>query len=610
MANLAVTKFPLPEKVFRLMDFLVPVFIHGQTLGPNGDVLKREASWGRVKRNAEKFDVWKAGHNVKNGGRAKGHANGGEAWGPRNEGKKGSVKVGSGPSRHPKDEVGAKTKGKAKEVAGKGQVKDVERVGEKGEREKVKEGLPRNGGTKGSADAEGSGQSNREPTGEGGGKAKGKAKAVAGAARTRAKGEKDGPKEVLPERDNEGSKESKAKGKVAKAGAGASRVRGNGEKETQKEGLPAREDEAGKEVTQNKGKVGVKAKAATHKKATAASVAEDPKGKNRLPEGEPPEPLVHRYGGSMTVAPSKPTKGNQKGRKTRVKLDSVIGDTDDVLPVKGKRKAASVEDEQEDEGKEGEEDDNEDQEEEDEKVAPLDRARALHPLKRAPADYIEVEDKCATCDRLGQRCQWKPEAIKKASPKACWRCHVRKVACHSSFRTSGAAGCVLIDLGTPLGDLADRLIPPPPPAKGVPRAGILGEDIAVPETVGELLVELLATVRATREENRELKREMKIIHDTLGTMNTYDTKHQHDVMEALEALPAVLRPRLPPSPSPVPQHTAPTPQPPSPLPPSTPPMQRLVASSPPPFRTPVLRMLPRIAIPIVNSDRDEPSITP
>ena len=221
----------------------------------------------------------------------------------------------------------------------------------------------------------------------------------------------------------------------------------------------------------------------------------------------------------------------EKGRVTRKKERVPVSDDDEEM-----------------EEEEEEEEDIEDDEESEaaDTKTPLARAQARPTKKkRLPTGdskdlpmHLEVDDKCARCAKLKQKCFWTTEAIKKSGPKACMQCKERKIGCVNGFKNSGP---VLLDLETPLGDLADVLAPAPH-TEGVPRPGVLGESDGVPHTLGELLVELLNTGRTAREENAELRAEVKNLSRTLGTIIRYNQQHHGALMDELAALPSKVGP--------------------------------------------------------------------
>lgn len=266
--------------------------------------------------------------------------------------------------------------------------------------------------------------------------------------------------------------------------------------------------------------------------------------------------------------------GQAKRRKV---LEVVEDDSEDEVAAKTKGKQRERKEESEDEGEE---------------LAPLEKSRRRAESKAPPpppSDCIEVEEKCARCSKLRMSCLWTPDAIKKAGPKACWRCKKAKVGCINSYRGSGPMG---IDLGTPLDDLVDHLAPPVSNAAGVPRSGTAGET-ENPTTLGELLVEVLANTRAVKEENMELKGQMKAMRQALETMMFHNGQSQRQVLDAIKDIPSAPAPVWTP-------RALPT------IPPSSPPRP-----SPRPSHSPSLSPLPLLAKPIqgrlVVSDTEDES---
>jgi len=291
----------------------------------------------------------------------------------------------------------------------------------------------------------------------------------------------------------------------------------------------------GQQLAQGESKGGAK----KGRKNREASEAE---GSEAEGEARNKKAIAHRDGGRMTTSNTRPRGGK------KFKSSSVVNSEEEV-DTKGKRKAAAKAQERVKEvavQEESEEEDEEDEDGEDEDDA-ADKKTVLEQVKargekEIPYGYTAVDDKCGQCTKAGVKCYWAPGAVNKPGPKACLRCNKRKTGCTPKFRSSSA---LLVDLGTPLEeDLIKRFVPPPSASEGIPRAGIEGETSSVPTTLGELLVDILTTVRATQEENRALRKEVDIIHNTLGTTVSYDTKQHSEVMEALQRLPAVLEKKV------------------------------------------------------------------
>lgn len=278
-----------------------------------------------------------------------------------------------------------------------------------------------------------------------------------------------------------------------------------------------------------------------------------------------PKPLVHREGGRMTPTNTHPPKAG--GRQRVVKSVPIVEESGEEgggkVDTKGKRKAAEraqervkavtkVEDEEEDD-EEDPEDEMEDGEHEHKEARASSSKTILERVKERdeakvesnppPSGWItvDVKERCGQCTKSNTDCHWAPGALRKAGPKACWKCKCRKTGCTPHYRGSGP---VQVDLGTPVEDLVQRLVPPASESDGIPRPGIVGEGSEPPTTLGELMIDLLSEIRTLREENRWMKKEVEIIQRTLGTMIAYNAKNQCDVMDRLDGLPGSLDDRL------------------------------------------------------------------
>ena len=476
----------------------------------------------------------------------------------------------------------------------------------------------------------------------------------------RKQGLKDaGPAESGPEDDEEeeGSKAKAPKAAKAKETAKTPRI---------EEGAKAKDAVKTPRVKKEVGKLG---KVAPRKQASKDAGPADlgSEGDKKAAKGKVPAPrvLIHRDGGRMEPTRKRPTAqaAQAKAKGKKVKSRSDVGTTDEEgevrargngklvgvvltkpqrkprvdesdaevpeeekvparrirLPkvvrddseseaapkTKGKQKAVGEDTRQRQRKEESEE-------EEEEEVSPLERARQRAESKAPappPADCIEVEDKCARCTKMKTTCLWTPEAIKKAGPKACWRCKMKKVGCINSYRSSGP---VPIDLGTPLEDLVDHLSPPVSNAAGVPRSGTAGE-AENPTTLGELLVEVLANTRAVKEENMELKGQMKALRQAFDSMVAHNAQSHRQVLDAIKDIPPAPAPApVPiartwePITFPIPSSPIALPKPTSPitLPNPTPTLQGRIALSPSPPPVLVLPQPMRGRL-VISDDEDE-----
>jgi hypothetical protein len=364
------------------------------------------------------------------------------------------------------------------------------------------------------------------------------------------------------------------------------------EKEVAKAKDVVKTPRVGKDVGKGKNKGKTAEQKQVDKDAGPAVSASEGEGEEKSAKAKapPPKELVHRDGGRMTVTRRKPVV-QVKTRGKEIKSRSEVGTTDEEGEVRAKANAGAegagrkkpqrkpradesdAEEPEEERNQRGRkkvqkiaEDDSESEatpktkgkqkavgedtrqrkrkeesEEEVEEVTPLERARQRAESKAPappPADCIDVEDKCASCAKMNTSCLWTREAIKKAGPKACWRCKTRKIGCINSYRSSGP---VVVDLATPLEDLVDHLSPPVSNAAGVPQSGIAGE-AENPTTLGELLVEVLANIRAVKEENMELKGQMKAMQQAFDSMSVHNGQSHRQVLDAIKDLPTVPAP--------------------------------------------------------------------
>jgi hypothetical protein len=575
----AFQNYHMDDGSYRLLDALISTFDKGQTEGPRGEVVLN-ADLDRVTRMIAKFDERE--ENKKRMAESTSAAAAVNDHGPT--GTKGmDIDMDGGEGEHERREAKKAQEAKAREAEAR-ETKAREEREEKAREEKAKAEKERE--EKAKADKE------REEKAKEAERAKvkeaerkkaeadvkklrreelKKAKEAADAAKKKDAEAKKKEAEARKLKEAEARKSKEAEARNLKE-AEAKRLREEATRKTkEKEGKELKEAETSRVEEGQEKEAG--------KRSTRSKTNTTP-GRGP-PSSKPPKPLVHKDGGRITATRPKP------------KSASVVPTTDDeeivVVDSKGKRKAddpdhakggkrkklkevINVDEEEEDD--DDDDDDSTGNEEEyqgDDDDHPLLKAQRRSALKKEskepkklpknpPIEWFPVQERCALCARLKVDCFWADGAPGKEGPKCCYKCRQRKTVCINGFATQ--ADKVKVDLSTPLGDLIERLAPPPSDDPDVPRSGVAGENANGPTTLGDLLVDILVALRQTKEENVELKKEVKGLQRTVETMATYDSATHREVMANLEGLPAEIVRRSRNSISPRPRRsTTPRPEP-------------------------------------------------